>query len=298
MKYIQELLKGMVIGIANILPGISGGVLAISMGVYDKIIHAVTHILKEPKQSIKLLLPYGIGAVTGIICLSMVFEYLFGTYPLQTKLAFLGLIGGGLPALFERVSGGEKETAGGGYLITAVTCLLVVGITIAGGVALSNGAGSGLAAEGAAALTKGDFWIVSMFLTGFLAAGTMVIPGVSGSMIMMMLGVYEPILQTTNACIRAAAAFDIVSLWDNAAVLLPYFIGMAGGVFLFAKIVEHLLIHYEDQMYRVIIGLVFSSPVVILWNMPWKEVEVYQILFGIALCLLGYVAASRLDSEA
>ena len=102
MEYIGELLKGVVIGIANILPGISGGMLAISMGVYDTIIHAVNRPFMEPVESIKTLFPYGLGAVAGIISLSLVFEYLFGTFPLQTKLAFIGLIGGGLPALFEK----------------------------------------------------------------------------------------------------------------------------------------------------------------------------------------------------
>ena len=113
MEYIGELLKGVVIGIANILPGISGGMLAISMGVYDTIIHAVNRLFKEPVESIKTLFPYGLGAVAGIISLSLVFEYLFGTFPLQTKLAFIGLIGGGLPALFEKTKAkaepGEKR---------------------------------------------------------------------------------------------------------------------------------------------------------------------------------------------
>ena len=85
MEYIGELLKGVVIGIANILPGISGGMLAISMGVYDTIIHAVNRLFKEPVESIKTLFPYGLGAVAGIISLSLVFEYLFGTFPLQTR---------------------------------------------------------------------------------------------------------------------------------------------------------------------------------------------------------------------
>ena len=291
MEYIGELLKGVVIGIANILPGISGGMLAISMGVYDTIIHAVNRLFKEPVESIKTLFPYGLGAVAGIISLSLVFEYLFGTFPLQTKLAFIGLIGGGLPALFENTKAkaepGEKRL---GAVTICITAAVVIFITVAGGLSLASGsrAGGEAVKTGAAYLSSGRFWIISMFFVGILAAGTMVVPGVSGSMIMMM---------TTNGCIRAAAAFDFPALLSDGLVLLPYFTGLGLGIFLFAKIVEHLLVNHERQMYRVIIGLVFSSPVVILWDVAWKQIELYQLLGGISLCLLGYVAAVRCGGE-
>ena len=300
MEYIGELLKGVVIGIANILPGISGGMLAISMGVYDTIIHAVNRLFKEPVESIKTLFPYGLGAVAGIISLSLVFEYLFGTFPLQTKLAFIGLIGGGLPALFEKTKAkaepGEKRL---GAVTICITAAVVIFITVAGGLSLASGsrAGGEAVKTGAAYLSSGRFWIISMFFVGILAAGTMVVPGVSGSMIMMMIGVYEPLLQTTDGCIRAAAAFDFPALLSDGLVLLPYFTGLGLGIFLFAKIVEHLLVNHERQMYRVIIGLVFSSPVVILWDVAWKQIELYQLLGGISLCLLGYVAAVRCGGE-
>ena len=198
MEYIGELLKGVVIGIANILPGISGGMLAISMGVYDTIIHAVNRLFKEPVESIRTLFPYGLGAVAGIISLSLVFEYLFGTFPLQTKLAFIGLIGGGLPALFEKTKEpGERRR---GVMTICVTAAVVIFITVAGGMSIASGShgGAGTVKTGAEYLSSGRFWIISMFLVGILAAGTMVVPGVSGSMIMMMIGVYEPLLQTTN----------------------------------------------------------------------------------------------------
>ena len=299
MKYIGELLRGMVIGIANILPGISGGMLAITMGVYDKIIHAVTHLFKEPVKSIRLLLPYGVGALTGIIFLSLVFEYLFHTYPLQTKLLFLGLIAGGLPSLYEKTQTAHRGERRKGIIISCVTCDLVAGESIIGGMSLSSGdpKAAGEVLTGAAYLSSGAYWPAFMFLVGVLAAGTMVIPGVSGSMIMMMIGVYEPLLQTNNACIRAVAAFDVEGLIPNVLVLLPYFIGLAGGVFLFAVIVEHFLTKHERLMYRFIIGLVYSSPFVILWDMPWESVEAYQLLIGVSLALLGYEAADLLGGE-
>ena len=299
MRYISELLKGIIIGVANILPGISGGVLAITMGVYDTILHAVNQLFKEPLKSIRILLPYGIGAALGIIFLSLAFEYLFYTYPLQTKLSFLGLIGGGLPALFHKASSGEKKDWWKGVLTAGITCGIVILITfVAETIIASGNNGEGFIMDsGAKYLSSGKYWVLILFLIGLLAAGTMIVPGVSGSMIMMMLGFYEPILQTNNACIRAASALDFKTLIQNGMILLPYITGMLTGILLFARLVERLLFHYERQMYRVIIGLVLSSPFVILWDVSWSEVKTYELLVGIALGLLGYVAADMLGGE-
>lgn len=299
MEYLGELLKGLVIGVANILPGISGGMLAITMGVYDKIIHAVTSLFKEPVKSIRILFPYGLGAAAGIIFLSLAFEYLFHTYPLQTKLAFLGLIGGGLPSLFQKAAFEKGKDRRKGFLTVCLTCGLVILITVIGEHIIASGhQGEGMnMASGPAYLTSRRVWVLFMFFIGMTAAATMVVPGVSGSMIMMMIGVYEPLLQTNNACIRAIVALDFAALLQNGLVLLPYFGGMTVGVFLFAGAVERLLRTSERQMYRIIIGLVLSSPFVILWDVPWKSLRLYEILGGIALALLGYAAAEGLGGE-
>ncbi|WP_124067591.1 DUF368 domain-containing protein [Clostridium sp. E02] len=299
MKYFNELLKGVVIGVANILPGISGGMLAITMGVYDKIIHAVTRLLKEPVKSFKILLPYGIGAVVGIIFLSLWFEYLFHTYPFQTKMAFLGLIGGGLPSLIGKSFQGDLKEKAKGIGAAGITCVIVLLVTFMAELVITTGHnGEGMEmASGAAYLSSGNLWVFTLFFVGLIGAATMVIPGVSGSMIMMMLGFYEPILQTNNACIRALSSFDMESLFLNGLVLLPYFTGMCLGVFVFAKFVERLLTDYRQKMYQVIIGLVLSSPFVILWDVGWCHLKQYEILFGIALALLGYVGAGLLGGE-
>ncbi|MFT4104296.1 MAG: DUF368 domain-containing protein [Lacrimispora sp.] len=297
MRYINELLKGLIIGVANILPGISGGVLAISMGVYDKIIHAVNRLFKEPVKSLRILLPYGIGAVVGIVFLSLAFEYLFYTYPLQTKMAFLGMIGGGLPSLFRKgfPKGQKGKTAG---LVTAfLTCAAVIFFTFGAEKMIASGQRGENLASGAAWLSSGTYWVPVLFLIGLIGAATMVIPGISGSMIMMMLGFYEPLLQTNNACIRALSSLDFNSLFTNGIVMVPYYAGLAVGVFLFARAVEWLLRCHERKMYQVIMGLVFSSPFVVLWDVTWSSVMTHQILAGISLSLLGYVCAVGLGGE-
>ena len=103
MNMFKNIIKGMMIGIANIMPGVSGGTLAVSMGIYDKLIHCITHILSEFKESMKFLLPIFAGAGIALVALTFVIEALFQYYPIPTNLLFIGLIVGGLPPVVKKV---------------------------------------------------------------------------------------------------------------------------------------------------------------------------------------------------
>lgn len=102
---LKQVLQGMVVGIANIIPGVSGGTMMVAMGLYDRLIHAITHLKKEFKESMKLLIPIFIGAGIAIVALSRLFEFLLETYPIPTNFAFCGLIAGSLPFIFKKVKG-------------------------------------------------------------------------------------------------------------------------------------------------------------------------------------------------
>ena len=102
---IKNIIKGAIIGIANIIPGVSGGTMAVSMGIYDQLIHCITHLFSELKKNLKFLIPIFIGAGIGVVGLSFVIEYLFDVAPFETNLLFIGLIIGGLPAMWKRVKG-------------------------------------------------------------------------------------------------------------------------------------------------------------------------------------------------
>ena len=101
----KQILQGMVVGIANIIPGVSGGTMMVAMGLYDRLIHAITHLKSEFKESMKLLIPIFAGAGIAIIALSRLFEFLLATWPIPTNFAFCGLIAGSLPFIFEKVKG-------------------------------------------------------------------------------------------------------------------------------------------------------------------------------------------------
>ena len=103
MKYIKDILKGMLIGVANAIPGVSGGTMMVSMGIYDDIIYCVTHLFSQLKKSLKILSPYIIGMAVGIVGFAYIIGFLLEHYGFQTKMAFIGLILGGLPLLLGKV---------------------------------------------------------------------------------------------------------------------------------------------------------------------------------------------------
>ena len=101
----KKLLQGLVIGIANIIPGVSGGTMMVAMGIYDKLIHSITHLRKEFKESMKFLIPVFAGVGIAIVVVARILEACFAMFPIQTNLLFCGLIVGSLPFIFKTRQG-------------------------------------------------------------------------------------------------------------------------------------------------------------------------------------------------
>ncbi len=281
---IRMVLKGMVIGIANIIPGVSGGTMAVSMGIYDKIIHAATHIISEFKKSMGILVPIMIGAAIGVVALARIIEIMFAKAPFQTNLLFIGLILGGLPAMARKVKG--KSIRGGHILAFLVFFCLVSGLALLG------------EQEGAAADLTVNVWnLLKLFGVGIVASATMVIPGVSGSMMLMLMGYYTPVLEQVNDFIDNVMSFNIPGILDGCWVLAPFGIGVVVGIFAIAKLVEFIFQRFPDYAYWAIIGLIVSSPIAILLMNPMGAVKTVSLLTGILSLAAGVVAALKLGEE-
>lgn len=255
MVSFSDLLKGVLVGTANILPGVSGSALAVSMGIYGQIIHALTDFPRHPKKSLQTLLPYILGALCGVIGLSFTIEFLFTHYPLHTSLLFMGLILGGVPAIFSRaVKSGRTGSCIG---VCAATFLFV---TLLSGADPSGSQPVSLSPSLSCAL--------KLFPLGILGAATMIIPGISGSMILMMMGYYQPLLSYVNDFIRSMAVFNLPSAWTDFLVLLPFGLGILTGFFLCARALDTLMNRFGSVTYCAILGLVLSSPIAILSEIP------------------------------
>lgn len=278
------ILQGMAVGIANIIPGVSGGTMMVAMGLYDKLIHCITHLKSEFKEALKLLIPIFGGAGIAVIVLSRVFEYLLAVHPIPTNFAFCGLIAGSLPFIFQKVKGHSVTV--GKIIPFAVFFAIVIVMAL-------MGEASGAAADVSFSIVN----IIKLFAVGVVAAATMVIPGVSGSMMLMLLGYYDTILTTINDAIDALLAFDMGEIFRVVGILAPFGIGVIVGIFVIAKIIEFIFSKAEIHAYYAIIGLILASPIAILLQTDWSKLSLITMLISVGTFVFGWLTASKLGGE-
>lgn len=280
MDFLKDILKGVIIGIANAIPGVSGGTMMVSMGIYDNIIYCVTHLFKQLKKSVMVLFPYFIGMAVGIVGLAFAIKSLDANYPFQTRMVFIGLILGGVPMLLKKV---KKHKMGFG---NAIVFLLFFASII-----LMQYFGKSTADV---TLTIDTISLFKLFFVGIIASATMVIPGVSGSMMLMIMGYYNPILTAITDFVTGVVHGNWNTVLEVSACLVPFGIGVVLGIFVIAKIIEILLNNWEGLTYSAILGLVVSSPVVILMGTVLSGIGVTTVFTGLVALFVGGVIAFKL----
>lgn len=227
-------LKGIVIGIGNAIPGVSGGTIAVVTKIYDRLIGAITPNIKKLIKNMPFLIPVGIGMVIGIFLTSVALEQLFENYNVPTQLTFLGLIVGSLPLVFVECKKEQKKIRPVNLIPFMIGLAFMLFLLLAGdGEPMFKGG----------ALNFRD--VVLYIAMGFIAAVTMIIPGVSGSMVMKIFGAYDSV-------ITAVANLEIP-------VLICFGAGAVIGVFVAAKVIDVLIKKYRQGVYCLIIGLIIGS---------------------------------------
>lgn len=268
------IIKGFFIGIANIIPGVSGGTLAITLGIYEKLINAISHFFKNLKENLKFIIPIGIGALLSIILLSRVINFCLNKYTLATILFFIGLILGGIPLLNKKIKGHYKSISN--IVIFIATFSLVILLSLIKG-------------EGHVSFSNMNFIdYIWLFLVGVIAAATMVIPGISGSFVLMLLGYYKPII---NA-ISSLTQFE--NIVGNILILFPFGIGVLVGIVAISKLLEFLFKKFEVKTYFGVMGFIISSIITIFIGTEGLVFSIPQLLIGLVLLSLGFVVAYKL----
>lgn len=283
MTFFMDIIKGILIGIANIIPGVSGGTMAVSLGIYDKLISSVSNLLKDWKKSLVTLLPIILGCGIGIVGFTYAIEYLLSHHTFVTCMAFVGLILGGIPILLISLKKELAKTSSkiGISGILAFVFLFAVAVFLP----MMNAEDEVLKTFHA---TPGI--MAALFFVGIIASATMVIPGVSGSLVMMILGYYYGIINTIKSFLDALKAFDMPGLIHGFALLMPFGIGVLLGIFLIAKLITFLFEKFGIQTYCAILGLIIASPFAIFYNTgALKQISslgIGQILLGCLLAVL------------
>ena len=275
MDFLSRMLKGLVVGVANIIPGVSGGTMAVVMGIYDKLIGAVSDLRRDFKNSVIYLFPIGVGALLGILLFSYLIEYLLANFTMPTNIFFLGLILGSIPMI------AKKALYQGKKLRVGVSNVLPGLITLGAMIVMAV---MGTGDQSATEMTGSYFSAIRLFLSAVAAAACMIMPGISGSMIMVLLGVYTSVL-------TAISSFNIP-------VLIPVALGVLLGVFWGAKLIDWCMKRFEQQTYFAILGLIAGSILPILLNAGYTP-GLHTLLSLIALIAGAAIAfwMSRMDGQ-
>lgn len=282
MKFILDFIKGMFIGVANVIPGVSGGTMAVSMGIYDKLVTSINNITKKFKKSFIALLPIILGMGVGIAVFSFIIPYCLEVFAFQTCMCFAGLILGGIPELVgETKKAFKKEQKG----INAVHIIVfIVFMALAVWMAVANPSSVG------ATDIKVTFpMIIMIFAFGVICSAAMVVPGISGSLLLMMLGYYSAIMGTISSFIVALKNFNGSAIGHGLAIIVPFGIGCILGILLISKLITWLLEKFESITYFGILGLVLASPFAIFYKMNSSSFSPVVIIVGIVLFLVGAV---------
>ncbi len=241
MNFLLNYCKGILIGAGAILPGISSGVFCVIFGIYEKLVNSVLNIFKDFKKNFIFLLPFFLGALTGIFLVGKLLNFLFTFYPMPTKFCFIGLIIGSIPVLCKRANNSKGFRLH--YLIFLAFAFLIGLLSIGLEKFLSQSLNMTLVSSN---LNNNFLYFI---LSGFIMSVGIVIPGISSSVILMCLGVYSIYLNAISSV--------------NIAVLFPMAIGLVIGSIIFLKAIQFLFANYYSHTFYMIIGFVLGSVLVI-----------------------------------
>ena len=266
----------MLFGIANIIPGVSGGTMAVITGVYDKLLNAVNNLFKKFKESIIFLGVYAIGAVIAIFAGFKLIDVTMERIPFVTEMLFAGLILGSIPFLAKPVLKKENMKIAN-FVIFFLAAALVIGLLMIGLFVHNDHA----------ELKFYDY--ILLFVCGFLASVAMVMPGISGMMMFQIFGYYEDL--------RGAFLFENwkTNFGGSILILLPVGVGIVIGIFTAAKFISWLLEKFPTGSMFAILGFVLASVVCLFYNAEFKvnetNLDALNISLGIVAVILGFLAS-------
>ena len=234
LSWITRIIKGLIIALGFILPGVSGGVLAAILGIYERMINFLAHIKVNFKENVLYFLPVGIGMVLGIALFSLPVEYLLAHYKIIVLWGFAGAIIGTIPSLIkESVRECDRDRADMAvfWLTFVLSGFFLYFLTSMVGTLPAN--------------------FLTFMLAGALIALGILVPGLSPSNLLLILGLYSPML----------AGFKSLDLFGT---FLPIAIGGALALIAFSKAMDYALNHFHSRVYHFIIGIVLSSTLLIV----------------------------------
>lgn len=258
--------KGIIIGIGKIIPGVSGSLLAISLGIYEKAIESMINIFKEPPKNILFLGKIGLGILIAVIFFSKLILYSLNNYNLYTMIFFIGLMMGNIPSSLKIIKQAKKKDII--FLLLSLFLVYIIykfksPIIYSPDISFKN--------------------FIIVFILGLIDAVTMIVPGISGTALFMMLNCYHFIMDLFS------------NLFSKIYFTITFGSGVIIGVLITGYIMNKLLKEHKEKVHLVILGFTISSLVVLLIPMI-RMITILNIIPLFILLITGFLISKKLEN--
>ena len=256
-NWLKTFLAGMAIGFGSAVPGVSGGTIAVIFGVFNKIIWAVSNLFKHFKEAFRVLLPTLLGVIVAFIPTFYLMDKALNGFVFGVICIFAGFIIGSIPGIKDEVK--DVKPVKKHYIILIISALLAIGL----------GVGSVLAkADVSVYFVSTPIWFYFVLIpVGFVASVALVVPGLSGGMILLLMGFYAPIIKYVKGTIEMCLKYgDWSDFGHLLAIVACLFVGILLGFYFISKLMHYLLSKYHDMTFYSIIGFILGSIPALFFN--------------------------------
>ena len=260
MRFLKRLLAGMGIGVGAAIPGVSGAAIAVIFRVYEDIIDAVNNFRKKFGYSILVLIPILLGIVLAVIPCIYLFSLAFEHLMFVLICIFAGFLIGSFPSITEKVKGTKPNKLQIALIVTGALFVIALGV-------LSVAFGDKINIGGLFANINSNWWLYLVLIpVGVLAAVALTVPGLSGSLILLVIGFYRPLVDSVKGWGSMCIHGDWSMIGPLLGVIGCFGLGCLIGVILVSKVMTLLLKKFRDNTFFTIIGFIAGSIVVLFFN--------------------------------
>ncbi|HLT00453.1 MAG TPA: DUF368 domain-containing protein [Acholeplasma sp.] len=291
---IKKILQGSLVGIGSILPGVSGGMIAAAFNIYSELIDALDRLTKEPIKAVLSIWEYLVGIALGILVGFVTIAYIFYLIPIPLTLLFIGLILGGISEIYYLAKTDKISVKS--ILIVAITAIIMISLTFILPLFKVEDVSN----------TSLFLWI----LVGILLSVSLIVPGLSGTMLLLMIGYYGPLLIMGKSLIEAVISIDFELFFTHFWNLVFVGIGLIFAFIVLSKLLNWILRKYPKAFYQIILGIIIAAPVNIIASLyedlktSDQPVDIfnyseqwYMWLIGLILIPVGFYLASLFGKD-
>lgn len=264
--WLKRFLSGLGIGVGSAIPGVSGGTIAVIFNVYEKLIWAISNIFKKFKEAIIILVPVLLGVVVGIIPTIILMNKALESFLFGVICIFAGFIIGSIPKITHEVK--EVKPRFIHFLILVLAVLITVGLGVAS--ILSKN-------DVSIHFANPEIWFYFVMIpVGLVSSIALAVPGISGGMILILLGFYTPLIESTVGTAKMCLNGDWSHFGVQIGLLASFAVGVIAGFIIASKIMNYLLNKYHDVTFYGILGFIFGSLVALFLNYDiWQYYQIW-----------------------